>query len=57
MRCVADNHNCMCHICAEGFLDSNFNEAVTDKISIFHKIAPNFTFPKNRNFLSIIGTF
>ena len=39
-----DNHSCMCHIYAKGFLDSNFNEAVIDKISIFHEIAPNFTF-------------
>ena len=44
MWCVADNKNYMCHICAKGFLDSNFNLAVIDKISIFHKIAPNFTF-------------
>ena len=39
---VEDNHNHMCHICAKGFLDSNFNQAVIDKISIFHEIAPNF---------------
>ena len=39
-----DNHSYMCHICAKGFLDSNFNEAVIDKISIFHEIAPNFTY-------------
>ena len=25
MLCAADNHNNMCHICAKGFLDSNFN--------------------------------
>ena len=50
MRCAADNHNFMCHICAKGFLNSNFNEAVIDKISIFQKTAPNFTFHKNRNF-------
>ena len=41
-----DNHSYMCHIglCAKGFLDSNFNLAVIDKISIFHEIAPNFTY-------------
>ena len=22
--CAADNHNYMCHMCAKGFLDSNF---------------------------------
>ena len=35
MWCAADNHNYMCHTCAEEFLDLNFNSAVTDKISIF----------------------
>ena len=30
-------------LCAQGFLDLNFNQAVIDKISIFHEIAPNFT--------------
>ena len=34
----------MNHVCAEGVLDSNFNEAIIDKISIFHDIAPNFTY-------------
>ena len=34
MWCAADNHNYMCHICAEGFLDSNFNQAVIDKNNI-----------------------
>ena len=34
----------MCHICAKGFLDSNFNEAVIDKISNFQEIAQNFTY-------------
>ena len=45
MWCAADNHNYMCHICAKGFLDSNLNEAVIDKMSNFHEIAPNFTYP------------
>ena len=41
---AADNHNDMCHIRAKGILNSYFNQAVVDKISNFHKIAPNFTF-------------
>ena len=44
MWCVADIHNYKCHVCAKGFLDSNFNQAVIGKISIFHEIAPNFTY-------------
>ena len=45
--CAEDNHSFILHIScisAKGFLDSNFNSAVIDKISIFHKIAPNFTY-------------
>ena len=34
----------MCHICAKVVLDSNFNEAVMDKVSNFQEIAPNFTY-------------
>ena len=33
MWCAADNNNYMCHICAKGILDSNFNYAVINKIS------------------------
>ena len=44
MLCAADNYNDMFHICAKGFLDSNFNQAVIDKISNFHEIDPNFTY-------------
>ena len=44
MLCAADNHNNMRHIYAKGFLYSNFNLAVIDKISHFHEIAPNFTY-------------
>ena len=40
---AAYNNNYMRHIRAKGFLDLNFNEAVIDKISNFHEIAPNFT--------------
>ena len=39
-----DNHSYRCHICAKGFLDSSFNKAVIDKISIFHEIDQNFTY-------------
>ena len=45
--CTADNHNYMYYICAKEFLDSNFNQAVIDKISNFHKIAPNYTYLQN----------
>ena len=39
-----DNHNyIMCHICENGILDFDFNEAAIDKISNFQKIDPNFT--------------
>ena len=41
---ASGNHNDMCHTCAKEFLNSTFNEAVIDKISNFHDIAPNFTF-------------
>ena len=34
----------MCHTCAREFLNLSFNKAVTDKISNFQDIAPNFTF-------------
>ena len=44
MCCAADNHNYICHTCAKELLDSNFNQADIDKISNFHKIAPNFTY-------------
>ena len=40
----ADNHNYMCHTCAKEYLDSNFNQAVIDKISIFLEIDPNSTY-------------
>ena len=40
---AVSNHNFMSHICAKGFLDSNFNEAVINKISNYQEIAPNFT--------------
>ena len=44
MYCAVDNHNYMCHTCAKEFSDSNFNQAVIDKISNFHEIAPNSTY-------------
>ena len=45
------------HNVQKDFLDSNFSEAVIDKISSFHKIAPNSTFSQKSYFLSIFGTF
>ena len=41
----------MCQICANGFSDSNFNQGVIDKISIFHKFAPNFTYSHTKKAL------
>ena len=53
-----DNHSYVCHICAKGFLDSNFNQAAIDKISIFFTKLPQIShIRKNHNFSSIIGTF
>ena len=46
MWCVADDHNDMCYICAKGFLDPIFNEAVIDKMIKFSRIAPNFKYSK-----------
>ena len=41
MKCVRlDDY--VSHNLAKGFLDSNINEAVIDKLSIFHEIAPKF---------------
>ena len=31
-------------ICAKGFLDSNFNQGVIDKISNFQEMVPSFTY-------------
>ena len=58
MWCVADNRNYMCHICATAILDSNFNQAVMEKIK-FQRNCPNLIshVHQNRTFLSIIGTF
>ena len=40
--CAVGNHNYMNHECAEGFLDSNFNEAGFDKILNFQENCPKF---------------
>ena len=58
MLCAADNHCYMYHICAKGFIDLNFNQAVIDKLSNFQVIAPNFpasnfTFPERLNNVSL----
>ena len=57
MRCAMglDNYKYMCYICAKGFLDSKFNQAVIDKISVFPKLPQILHIFKNRNFESIIG--
>ena len=57
MCCATDNHNYMFHTCAKEFLDSNFNKAVIDKISNFHKIGPNSTYSHKSYFSSIFETF
>ena len=44
MCCASDNHDYMRHTCVKEFSDSNFNEAVIDKISNFHEITPNSTY-------------
>ena len=44
-------------MCEKEFSDSTFNLAVIGKISIFQEIAPNFTYRKRFNFLSIIEFF
>ena len=41
---MADNHNNTCHVCAKWFLNSNFSQAVIDKISNVYKVAQNFSF-------------
>ena len=51
---AAANHNYMCHTCAKEFLNSNFNEAVIDKISIFNEIAPNSTYLHKSSFFKHI---
>ena len=51
MWCAAEIHNYMCQTYAKGFSDSNFDEAVIDKLSNFHKIAPNFTYSQKSYFL------
>ena len=37
--CKVDNHSFMIKICAKEFLDSNLNQAVINKISIFTEVA------------------
>ena len=41
--CNVHNHSYMYDICTKEFSDSNFNQAVIDKISI-NQIASNFTY-------------
>ena len=44
-----DNHSCMSNMYANEFSDLKFISAVIDEISIFQKIAPNFTYSKQKN--------
>ena len=41
----------MCQLCAKGFLDSDFNEAVFDKKANFQEIASNLTYSQTFYFL------
>ena len=42
--CAEDSHNYMSKMCAKEFSDSNFNQEVIGKISIFQEIAQSFTY-------------
>ena len=57
MWCAADNHNYMCHACGKEFSDSNFNQAIIDKISNFREIAPNFTYSQKLQLFKYICNF
>ena len=61
MWCATGNPNYMSHICAKGFLNSNLNHAVIDKISNFQKIVQiSHIYKKKKKmiiFKSIIVTF
>ena len=52
---AAHNHNYMCHICANGFLDSNFKQLLIKKNQVFTKLPKISHIHKNRIFKSIIG--
>ena len=56
MWCTVDDHNHMCRICAKELLDSNFYEAVIDKISNFNEIALNFTYSQKSFFFFFLST-
>ena len=53
MWCAVGNNNYMCHVCAKGVLDSNFDfnlktlKAFFDKISIFTITHKNRSFKSN----------
>ena len=57
MWCVADIHNCMCHIMCKRVSDSNFNQAVMAKYQFFTKLPQISYIHKSPNFYSIIGIF
>ena len=41
----------MSNMCTKELSDSSFNQAVTNKISVFLESAPNFTYSQNCSFL------
>ena len=57
MCCAADYPNYKCHTCAKEFLDSNFNQAVIDKILNFTKLPQIPHIHRNGNFSSIFAFF
>ena len=54
---MCDNNDYMCHPCSKGFLNSNLNEAIIDKLLIFNEIAPNFTYSQKSQFFKDNWTF
>ena len=48
---MAGDHIYTCYVCAKGFLNSNFNQAVIDKISMIFKKLPQIShIHKNHNY-------
>ena len=49
MWCATDDHSYTGHVCAKGYLDTNFNSAIIYKISSFQEIAQISHIHKDRN--------
>ena len=47
-QCAAYNHNDICHLCAEGHLDSTYPSSYLREISNLYDIAPNFTYSQSK---------